>query len=151
MATNCHAGTPISCGAQYCDEDADACVDCLVDGHCEDNELCTDNACVAGACQFPPNAAPCNDLNWCTHDDVCEGGVCSGIPGSPLYGDVAPVPGDGVVDVDDLVCCLSGFAVTADCPQADIQPCVPDSTIDVDDLLALLEAFATNYLCTCPP
>ncbi|MEK6676223.1 MAG: hypothetical protein AABZ47_11300 [Planctomycetota bacterium] len=67
-----------------------------------------------------------------------------------LYADIIQ---SCVVDVDDLICLLNGFAVFADCPAGDLAPCGGSGLIDVDDLISLLEAFSGNYLCPhpCPP
>ncbi|MEK6674799.1 MAG: hypothetical protein AABZ47_03995 [Planctomycetota bacterium] len=56
-----------------------------------------------------------------------------------------------LVDLDDLLCLLSGFADLPMCPQGDIAPCGGSGgPIDVDDLISLLEAFAENYICPHP-
>lgn len=43
---------------------------------------CTDNVCgsggSAGVCLHPNNAAPCDDMDACTINDVCTGGTCGG-------------------------------------------------------------------------
>lgn len=49
---------------------------------CNDNNPCTDDACVAGTgCVYTSNKATCTDSNACTLGDVCTAGVCK--PGSP--------------------------------------------------------------------
>ncbi|MEK6675732.1 MAG: M4 family metallopeptidase [Planctomycetota bacterium] len=61
----------------------------------------------------------------------------------------------GVVDVDDLVILLEGFAgnfLVVPQPAVDLLNCDPDGVIDVDDLLGLLEAISGNsYFLICPP
>lgn len=47
---------------------------------CNDNNPCTSDACVGGACQFTNLTGACNDGNGCTTNDVCSGGVCAGTP-----------------------------------------------------------------------
>ncbi|MEK6676891.1 MAG: hypothetical protein AABZ47_14715 [Planctomycetota bacterium] len=66
------------------------------------------------------------------------------------YADLIP---SCLVDLDDLICMLNGFAVNAACPQGDIAPCGGSGKIDVDDLIALLQAFAGYFLCphACSP
>jgi len=46
-------------------------------GTCDDSNVCTDDACVAGVCVFTNNTLPCNDGNFCTINDTCGGGTCS--------------------------------------------------------------------------
>ena len=100
----CDAGTPVNCGAQYCDESRDACVQCLTPAHCSDNNACngtetcqagvcvggtppncddgnacTDDACIpASGCVHTNNANACDDGIVCTSPDVCAGGACVG-------------------------------------------------------------------------
>ena len=53
------------------------CVACTVDSDCEDNNECTDNACVSGACVFDNN-----DNNQCSVGGLpgtCNAGVCEGL------------------------------------------------------------------------
>jgi len=48
---------------------------------CDDNDVCTADACVAGECVFDPLAAgtQCDDQNVCTLDTVCDAnGACGG-------------------------------------------------------------------------
>lgn len=47
---------------------------------CNDNDPCTDDACVDGGCVGTPNTAPCDDGDPCSLGDVCSQGVCSGTP-----------------------------------------------------------------------
>jgi len=88
--------------------------------------------------------------------DACAGEV-------QLYGDIAPVPpqpgagsapGNGVVDLDDILCVLDDFANPANCAgNGNIAPCTPNGVIDLDDILAVLDAFSASYACPhpCPP
>jgi hypothetical protein len=69
------------------DED---CFECTVVGDCDDQNPCTDDACVGNVCVNENNSASCDDGDPCTMDDVCVGGSCVG--GDPLDGD-----GDGHV------------------------------------------------------
>ena len=53
------------------------CVACTVDSDCDDNNACTDNACVAGACEFTNN-----DNNQCSVGGLpgtCNAGTCEGL------------------------------------------------------------------------
>lgn len=47
---------------------------------CNDNNACTSDACVNGACQFTNLTGACNDGNGCTTNDVCSAGTCAGTP-----------------------------------------------------------------------
>jgi hypothetical protein len=55
--------------------------DCLQDGDCNDQNICTDDKCNAGKCQTTNNAALCTtDNNPCTEADTCKDGLCQGTP-----------------------------------------------------------------------
>jgi len=74
--------------------------------------------------------------------------VCDCTPG--VYGDVHPVGnGNGVVDLDDILCVLDAFANPLNCPGADIAPCESNGVVNLDDILAILDAFSGNF--ACPP
>jgi len=45
-----------------------------------DGNVCTDDICVGGACTHPGNTASCNDGQFCTTNDHCSGGQCTGTP-----------------------------------------------------------------------
>ncbi len=79
------------------DNDCDGQTD---EGTCSDGDPCTDDVCdPAAGCQFPHNAAPCNDGNPCTDGDQCTLGVCAGLfkdcdDGNPCTADTCdPVQG----------------------------------------------------------
>ncbi|MEK6677684.1 MAG: DUF5050 domain-containing protein [Planctomycetota bacterium] len=56
----------------------------------------------------------------------------------------------GIVDLDDLIIELNGFADPQQYPDGDLYPCGGDDVIDIDDLIVFLEAFAGNELCAGP-
>jgi hypothetical protein len=69
-----------------------------------------------------------------------------------LHGDVAPVgppAGNCIVNLDDILCLLAGFANAANCRSGDIAPCGGNGIINLDDILSGLGAFAGSY--ACPP
>jgi len=67
-----------------------------------------------------------------------------------LFGDIAPPGGDGIVDLNDILCVLDGFANQLNCPDADLIPCGGGGDgIDLNDILAVLDAFSADY--ACPP
>ena len=50
---------------------------------CNDDDVCTDDACRAGSgCVFEFNSGPCDDGKPCTNTDECFGGICIGLPKS---------------------------------------------------------------------
>ncbi len=73
------------CSDQTCTDDngctvGDTCVnfECVGTGmECNDDNPCTDNTCVDGACTFVDNSAPCDDGFWCNGTDQCGDGSCS--------------------------------------------------------------------------
>ena len=54
--------------------------ECTGPGDCDDQNVCTDDACVAFICEHTNNTMSCNDGDSCTMDDVCANGTCSGVP-----------------------------------------------------------------------
>ena len=51
---------------------------CSVDADCNDNNTCTNESCVDNVCLYSNNITTCDDGLFCTENDVCSGGVCSG-------------------------------------------------------------------------
>lgn len=45
---------------------------------CNDNNPCTDDACISGKCFAGINTAQCDDQNKCTEQDTCKSGQCVG-------------------------------------------------------------------------
>ncbi len=93
---------------------------------CDDGSLCTDDSCSFVTCEFVDNGLVI------------------------LYGDLVPFPGDGTVDVGDILCALNGFGDSESCQQGDVAPCGGDGIIDIGDVLAVLGAFAGEYACPHP-
>jgi len=56
---------------------------CTSNSECSDNNPCTTDTCIAGACQFSNNNAACNDGLSCTTNDICANGTCSGVSNCP--------------------------------------------------------------------
>ncbi|MCA9612483.1 MAG: hypothetical protein KC586_06955, partial [Myxococcales bacterium] len=52
--------------------------ECSRAADCDDDDPCTDDACVEGRCERANNTASCNDGLFCTTNDVCSAGVCMG-------------------------------------------------------------------------
>jgi plastocyanin len=82
----------------------DGCETCEADSDCDDEDVCTDDACESGECHRAFNDAECDDGDDCTNGDVCRTGSCAG------------VPQDG--------CCHGDH----DC--ADEDPCTDDACVD---------------------
>ncbi|MGD2107960.1 MAG: hypothetical protein PVI86_01085 [Phycisphaerae bacterium] len=78
---SCVGGGDPCPGSLVCAEAGDTCVECVVDGDCDDGNVCTEDACLGdNTCQYTPNTLPCEDGDFCTSNDVCSGGVCIGGP-----------------------------------------------------------------------
>lgn len=59
-----------------CDGSVDEGCDCVVHGDCDDDNVCTDDVCNAGVCEYTNNEASCDDGLFCTVNDVCSEGAC---------------------------------------------------------------------------
>ena len=78
----CGAAALVPCGQDVPDSCGNPCGYPGTDSStCNDDNLCTDDTCPAGTCDFVANTIPCNDGSDCTTGDVCGGGVCSGTSG----------------------------------------------------------------------
>ena len=76
-------GTGDPCPGTVCYEVGDACVECLVNAQCDDKNPCTTDACGAAShtCQHGTQLTdPCDDGQFCTVDDHCRNGLCTGEP-----------------------------------------------------------------------
>lgn len=111
----------------------------------------------AGAIDTPVTGCPCitvvdcrntscADDNGCNHA-TCSAGVC--VFTCERYGDVQPPGGNSIVNLDDILCMLGGFANFGSCPNADINPCGGNAVINLDDILAVLGAFGGANACAC--
>ncbi len=56
---------------------------CTADADCNDNNVCTTDACVNNSCTHTNNTNTCDDNNACTANDTCANGVCVGGPPPP--------------------------------------------------------------------
>ena len=67
------AGDAVSDNVDYCPWR-----ECLIDGHCNDQNPCTDDTCMDYACTFTPNDGnSCDDGQYCNGVETCQGGVCT--------------------------------------------------------------------------
>ena len=115
---------------------------------CNDDNPCTDDACVEEAgCKFTPNQAACDDGNTCTALEACSGGACVATvmlacddgnqcttdSCDPALGCVntendAPCNDDNICTVNDFCQggeCLGGGALDCD----DQNPCTDDTCL----------------------
>lgn len=91
------------------------CINCATVVECDDANVCSDDACVGGACQYVDNTTACDDGDACTTGDTCATGLCVG--GAP------PVCDDGDVCTDDSCDSLLGCQFvnnTAPCGDSDL-------------------------------
>ncbi len=83
---------------------------------CNDGDVCTDDSCDPDqGCVQVFNTDPCDDLNMCTENDTCAGGVC--MPGSSVVCDDGDVCTDDSCDPDSG--CVNLFNTT---PCDDVDP-----------------------------
>jgi hypothetical protein len=64
------------------------------------------------------------------------------------FGNANCDPGN-IVNLDDILCSLSGFASLALCLEADINPCGGNGLINLGDILDVLAAFGGANPCAC--
>lgn len=127
---SCSGGGGVFSPAQHC---SSGCGSCTLGSSCAiaDNDPCTCDTCV-----------PEGPFFVCRNTPIAFGNVnCSGP--------------DAQVNLDDVLCVLSGFASFAACPNGDIAPvtgvgaCQGNNTINLDDILAVLAAFGGADPCGC--
>lgn len=125
-------------------------VGCCGDSDCGALEVCdaATHVCVSSgfACVTLLDCKLDPDDNGCNHS-TCPSGVC--VYNCVRYGDVQPPGGNGIVNLDDILCILAGFSNPATCPNADINPCGGNVIINLDDILAVLGAFSGANPCSC--
>ena len=106
---------------------------CTVGDHCEDGEcvstgeldcdddnLCTDDACNEDlGCVHKNNNAPCNDGDDCTQDDQCQDGGCAG--------------GDAVTCNDDVDCTVDQCVSPGGCQSVPSDVACDDDDLCTDD------------------
>ncbi|NOT02125.1 MAG: hypothetical protein HOP29_16055 [Phycisphaerales bacterium] len=97
--------------------------DCLTASDCDDNDVCTHDACTAGLCGNP----------------------------SRLYGDVNNDGNIDIFDVLCALDGFAGVFSVCAMPNVDLAPCPGgDGLIDIFDILAVLDGFAGVNGCGCP-
>ena len=157
---SCNNGVDDDCDGNTDQEDP-SCIDCTSDLECDDDNPCTRDFCLEAICQNEAVAdnTTCDDQVWCTENDVCIRGQCSGTARNCSHLDDACHDGrcdepsaqcvadqrvDGTPCDDGLWCtqpdqCLQGFCggVLRDCDDGD--PCTID-TCDEDQNICLHES-----------
>jgi len=72
VATVCTPGTN-PCPGQFCNENQNACTDCVGPADCSDNIACTNDTCVNGSCVFTPDDSLCPDNGaFCDGLEICN-------------------------------------------------------------------------------
>ncbi len=160
------AGDPCTANPvnRTCDESLNQCVVCLIDPDCDDGNDCTDDLCVAGACQNPNFAAgtACGDQTNtdCTNPDSCNGsGVCQAnheANGTPCTDDGVFCNGDefcqgGVCQPSGIDPCAATPA-TPTCDEANDRCIFCQSDTECDDGLECTDDFCdADGLCVNDP
>jgi MYXO-CTERM domain-containing protein len=113
-------------------------IPCESDVDCADDaDICTDELCVDGFCDYPFNVDPCDDGDACTEQDACFEGECLAVDVECEDGNLCTVESCdmmlGCVYEDIDGCCL----VDEDCAEGEIcllgsNSCVPDEGGDGD-------------------
>jgi len=106
LQQECVSGPPPCMPDQFCDEVADRCVECLVDGDCADQTLCTDDQCVDGLCMNVPTRP-------CTCADFLD---CSGCAAAPNCGWCFDECLPGTIQGPEGGMCTNWAFLPGDCP-----------------------------------
>jgi hypothetical protein len=119
----------------FCDENLDACVECLSAAECVDGIECTDDVCSLGVCSNPPLTAgtPCGDDTDtdCTDPDTCDGAGACQINDAPngtscadgLFCTTGETCTDGVCGGGGPTDCSDEFPCTEDICNEDANQC----------------------------
>lgn len=118
---------------------------------CDDNNFTNGDGCSstcgleipAGSCATAVSCFGSQRDNACNCAS-CDSGTCAF--SCARYGNTNCA---GNVDLNDILCTLSGFSGYTNCPDADIAPCEGDGIIGLDDILGTLTAFSGGNPCGC--
>ncbi|MFC1591314.1 hypothetical protein ACFL43_02195 [Thermodesulfobacteriota bacterium] len=124
VAGACQAGSD-PCPSQECDEGNEQCAGCLNDGHCDDGNVCTDDTCSGGSCQYADNTASCNDGDACTVSQ-CSSGSCVATE-ETCCADGLDNDNDGDADCTDTGCPCHECDADGDCD--DVNACTDDTCV----------------------
>lgn len=109
---------------------------------------------LGGGFWFGETGTPCVAAFDCVDDEAnnacnhatCPGGECSYV--CVRFGD-AKSPPNGIINLNDILCVLAGFANINDCAEGDLQPCGGNALINLEDILGVLNAFGGANPCGC--
>jgi cysteine-rich repeat protein len=135
--SNTVCGDGMTCGSEQCD-----------DGNVDNGDGC-DSMCMTEVTGFAcANSADCrlDPANNACNSGTCTAMVCTYV--CSKFGDVTKPP-NGIVNLDDILCVLGGFAAIANCPNADLNPCGGNGIVNLDDILSVLAAFGGANQCSC--
>ncbi len=67
---------------EHCDEAGQRCYECIADGECDDDNVCTEDACIDNECAHTPDDALCDNGVFCDGVETCdiEVGCVAGAP-----------------------------------------------------------------------
>lgn len=97
--------------------------ECQTSADCNDGNVCTTDACIAGDCQHTNNNNPCDDSRFCTATDTCTNAVCVG-SGNPCtaplicnekYNSCVTGCESGTTCSDELFCSSGGVCLGGQC------------------------------------
>jgi cysteine-rich repeat protein len=134
--TACDAPSAITETCNDKDDNCDGKTDEAAVTVCQDNEQCTYDNCIGGACQHSPKAGPCDDGNACSKADLCSDGQCKGA--AVNCDDANPCTLDGCDPIKGCVTLATETTCTDDnaCTQGDAcgaKGCVPGEALVCDD------------------
>jgi hypothetical protein len=136
------SGDPCVAGgecAYTCNEEADTCLEVAGTPCTSDENSCTDDRCDGlGACIHPPNAAPCDDGQFCNGTDTCAAGACSVHAGNPCAGgpecaDLCDEEGETCNEEPGTPCLGDGNPCTDDVCDGEGACTHPNNTDSCDD------------------
>ena len=110
----------------------------LVPVVCNDANGCTDDSCnPAVGCVYDPNSATCDDGDFCTLGDSCQGGACQ--------------PGQALDCADDNSCTLDGCNADATCSHLllDALPCDDGDVCTKNDVCVVGQCTGTPFVDCC--
>ncbi|UCE58208.1 MAG: hypothetical protein JSU63_12285, partial [Phycisphaerales bacterium] len=138
----CQPGVEPCMDQAHCDEDAGRCLECIDAAECDDNDLCTQDLCNAGLCQFP-ELAGCRGGGGVTPTDEDDDGIVDALDRCPDTPDQEAVDEHGCAcsqiddDEDGIDNCTDECPDTSDDNTADELGCscsqLDDDGDGVDD------------------
>jgi len=115
---------------------------CTSEVDCNDDNVCTDDLCTGGMCQFVANAAACDDGVYCNGQDVCDAGACTAHPtaacddGVACTIDACDEASRSCSSAADDALCDDGLACSGVETCDRVAGCTAGTAIDCDDSIA---------------